>query len=169
MKKSENLEAQLRKLIHIGALALGFGLVPPSAVNATELRYIITSFDIPTIVFELPQNPIPDSYFLDKYPYYGSGSFTIDGVTFFADGGGSGGLRVGGYEFIYGPQMYVPPENSPTLLAGVFEQAGPFGLATVAVFALPEPSTWAMMLFGFAGLAYAGYRRAGASRATVAA
>jgi len=25
---------------------------------------------------------------------------------------------------------------------------------------IPEPSTWAMMLIGFAGLAYAGYRRA---------
>jgi hypothetical protein len=26
--------------------------------------------------------------------------------------------------------------------------------------AVPEPSTWAMMLIGFAGLGYAGYRRA---------
>jgi uncharacterized membrane protein len=30
----------------------------------------------------------------------------------------------------------------------------------------PEPSTWAMMLFGFAGLAFAGYRRAKAGHAT---
>jgi hypothetical protein len=34
---------------------------------------------------------------------------------------------------------------------------------------LPEPSTWAMMLFGFAGLGFAGYRRARAGRATLAA
>jgi PEP-CTERM motif len=26
--------------------------------------------------------------------------------------------------------------------------------------AVPEPSTWAMMLIGFAGVGYAGYRRA---------
>ena len=32
--------------------------------------------------------------------------------------------------------------------------------------AIPEPSTWAMMLLGFAGLGYAGYRKA--RRATVA-
>jgi hypothetical protein len=25
----------------------------------------------------------------------------------------------------------------------------------------PEPSTWAMMILGFAGLGFAGYRRAG--------
>jgi uncharacterized membrane protein len=33
---------------------------------------------------------------------------------------------------------------------------------------LPEPSTWAMMLLGFAGLGYAGYR-ARAGRATLPA
>jgi PEP-CTERM motif len=27
---------------------------------------------------------------------------------------------------------------------------------------IPEPSTWAMMLLGFAGLAFMGYRRASA-------
>ncbi len=27
--------------------------------------------------------------------------------------------------------------------------------------AVPEPSTWAMALLGFAGLGYAGYRKAG--------
>ena len=30
---------------------------------------------------------------------------------------------------------------------------------------VPEPSTWAMMLLGFAGLSFAGYRRARAGRA----
>ena len=34
---------------------------------------------------------------------------------------------------------------------------------------VPEPSTWAMLLLGFAGLGYAGYRRARAGRATLAA
>ena len=31
----------------------------------------------------------------------------------------------------------------------------------------PEPSTWAMTLFGFAGLAFAGYRRTNAGFATL--
>jgi PEP-CTERM motif len=33
---------------------------------------------------------------------------------------------------------------------------------------VPEPSTWAMMLLGFASLSFAGYRRARAGRATLA-
>ena len=35
--------------------------------------------------------------------------------------------------------------------------------------AVPEPSTWALMLLGFAGLGYAGYRRSKKSGQTVAA
>jgi PEP-CTERM motif len=35
-------------------------------------------------------------------------------------------------------------------------------------FNAPEPSTWAMMLIGFAGLAFAGYRRAKAGYPTLA-
>jgi hypothetical protein len=33
------------------------------------------------------------------------------------------------------------------------------GLAHIALSPVPEPSTWAMMLLGFAGLGFAGYRR----------
>ena len=40
---------------------------------------------------------------------------------------------------------------------------------TAATTAIPEPSSWAMMLIGFAGLGYAGYRRARAAHATLAA
>jgi len=35
--------------------------------------------------------------------------------------------------------------------------------------AVPEPSTWAMMLLGFAGLGFAGYRRAKRGETTLAA
>jgi hypothetical protein len=38
--------------------------------------------------------------------------------------------------------------------------------ATFTAAVVPEPSTWAMMLIGFAGLGYAGYRRARAAHAT---
>jgi uncharacterized membrane protein len=42
-------------------------------------------------------------------------------------------------------------------------------IAVPASPSVPEPSTWAMMLLGFAGLGYAGYRRARAGRAALVA
>ena len=53
-------------------------------------------------------------------------------------------------------------------LTGVVETAlltglnSPHGMDFIP-FAVPEPSTWAMMLLGFAGLGFAGYRRAKAA------
>ena len=62
--------------------------------------------------------------------------------------------------------------------AGLVSDSGPFSMTEQAIYtlqpggellnrgetliksAIPEPSTWAMMLFGFAGLGYAGFRRA---------
>jgi hypothetical protein len=62
--------------------------------------------------------------------------------------------------------------------AGIVSDSGPFSMTEQAIFtltpfgqlinrgqteiksAVPEPSTWAMMLLGFAGLGYAGFRKA---------
>jgi PEP-CTERM motif len=62
--------------------------------------------------------------------------------------------------------------------AGLVSDSGPFSMTEQAIFmltpfgqlinrgqteiksAVPEPSTWAMMLLGFAGLGYAGFRKA---------
>jgi hypothetical protein len=56
---------------------------------------------------------------------------------------------------------HVPPPDGPiTQFNAVFSLSGSV---------VPEPATWAMMLLSFAGLGYAGYRRARAGRATLAA
>jgi hypothetical protein len=44
----------------------------------------------------------------------------------------------------------------------------PDGLGDHVIKPVPEPSTWAMMLIGFAGLGYAGYRRASREKARAA-
>jgi hypothetical protein len=54
------------------------------------------------------------------------------------------------------------PLVEPTATDGV--GYGFFG-GNIELSTVPEPSTWAMMLIGFAGLGYAGYRRASAPRA----
>jgi hypothetical protein len=45
--------------------------------------------------------------------------------------------------------------------------SGGFGFDLAVGGAVPEPSTWAMMLLGFAGLGFAGHRRARAGHATL--
>jgi PEP-CTERM motif len=52
---------------------------------------------------------------------------------------------------------------------GAIDALGPAGTGEIAgagtLSSVPEPSTWAMMLIGFAGLAYAGLRKAKGARA----
>ena len=53
-------------------------------------------------------------------------------------------------------------ETNATQFTSGFLSAFNTGSATITAFApsVPEPSTWAMMLVGFAGLGYVGYRKA---------
>jgi PEP-CTERM motif len=71
----------------------------------------------------------------------------------------------------------INPESSFATTGGalVLTSAGDvtFAAATSGISGMPsgipEPSSWAMMMIGFAGLGYAGYRRARAAHATLAA
>ena len=64
--------------------------------------------------------------------------------------------------------MMFPPTNlEPDWLRVGTDIAhqGPFNAAfSLSGSVVPEPSTWAMMLLGFAGLGFAGYRRASQAR-----
>jgi len=53
-------------------------------------------------------------------------------------------------------------------LVGIIQDGELLNLQTEIEATIPEPSTWAMMLIGFAGLGFAGYRRAKAVRAALA-
>jgi hypothetical protein len=73
------------------------------------------------------------------------------------------------YEVALGAVMHCrPPDDIPDpRRIGLWRQnCGPRkqDYGSVAVSQVPEPSTWAMMLLGFAGLGYAGFRRASAPR-----
>jgi PEP-CTERM motif len=91
-------------------------------------------------------------------------AITVDGYTLTgADLVSLGALGTG--------NQNLPADNQWVTITGLgaFAQASfsstgnafEFSLGT----AVPEPSTWAMMLVGFAGLGYAGYRRAREQRA----
>lgn len=71
------------------------------------------------------------------------------------------------------PSMPTLDDPTPPLLGStVYTVSGSvtYGDAVNAgVFTVPEPSTWAIMLVGFAGLGFAGYRRARVGHARLAA
>ncbi len=99
-----------------------------------------------TIALSAPftYNPADGNLLIDlveNTPYTGGPSFAFNGA--------SAGLFSRGYS-----DQTIPVANNSGLVTGF----------TVAV---PEPSTWAMMVLGFAGLGFAGYRAS--RRATAAA
>ncbi len=73
-------------------------------------------------------------------------NWDVNGVSFHSFGGTSAGYDGHGYQFVLDNLTTMPltqPSTEFLSLSGV-----------------PEPSTWAMMLLGFAGLGLVGYRRA---------
>jgi hypothetical protein len=100
----------------------------------------------------------------------GLGPFTT--VTFISEEA-NGGLQVLNIES-EGFQIFTGPVDAPIFSPGRygvttegFEDQS-FVVVTAATPAVPEASTWAMMLIGFAGLGYAGYRSSRKSAALAA-
>jgi hypothetical protein len=95
--------------------------------------------------FSLPDNSTPAGGLpIDPYFLAGTASFdttTYPYVTFYTTGDGGG--------FTIGSQ---PADLGNNLV-------NEFGAQVFTVAAVPEPSTWAMMILGFAGIGFMAYRR----------
>ena len=68
-----------------------------------------------------------------------------------------------------GPDLFTGNPADPVFTLGSFNLANPFFgqndvLTISAVAAVPEPSTWAMMILGFAGVGFMAYCRKGKRR-----
>jgi hypothetical protein len=152
--------------------ALAFASASASGAHATtELRFTITGDD-PTVTFELPENPTPESVLSGIYFVIGSTPAVVAGtpadldfIQFYnaAEGGYNIQYEVNGSGLLLyeGPQMYTGPETSPTFGLGSFKMISVNVLGhvnTLTISEVPESSTWAMMLLGFAGLGLASYR-----------
>jgi hypothetical protein len=168
--------------MRIQAFAIGLALAGAAigGARATEVQFTISDGG-QTTTFELdPTSGIGALGFV----FFPSVPVTVGGspatplsasVTFFSEGEGGGfvmdGLVTDGFVFTKAPQFYLGSESSPTfpfggyagLLNGI---TGNFDTVTVeppdppGVLAVPELSTWAMLLLGFVGLSCAGYRKA---------
>jgi len=97
-------------------------------------------------------------------PGDGAGGFGGGGGGFFGGGGGggySGGAGGGYYAGGGGGGSYLASWATEFVaLPGENIGYGQVDISWISRNAVPEPSTWALMLIGFAGLGYAGYQRA---------
>jgi hypothetical protein len=169
------------------AMGLALALATVGGARATEVQFTITGGDR-TATFELPLSPtptfgIPGVFFsiLSVSAVIGGSPTTLSNLTFW-DAGLGGGF-VADSLFNFSGQFYTGSESSPTFLPGVYTSllnADTNQIDTVTVkelpttvsdpppvigapdpppIAVPELSTWAMLLLGFLSLGYAGYRK----------
>jgi hypothetical protein len=102
--------------------------------------------------------PTQGTYWIEAAGAQGGGGNTIDP----ANGQGGFGAEVGGYIRLpagFVLDIAIGGGGESSLGGGGGGGGGTFVWAATAVPAIPELSTWAMILIGFAGLGCAGYRR----------
>ena len=86
-------------------------------------------------------------------------------LSFYSTGLGPGGFFADGLFSFSARNFIAARKAAPRFLPAPLRYATGLELDTITVVdprspAVPQLSTWAMMLVGFAGLAFAGYRRA---------
>jgi hypothetical protein len=155
----------------VTALSLFCG---PQSARAELLLFTITGTANAT--FTLDSNAAPDSgslatgklTYLDVAGTLNGSSFTFDDLSFFD---ANHFIPPGGLDLyttstnpatIYvrladGPQIFSG--TSPLFAPGTFTYPNETLVISEFTAAVPEPSTWAMMLLGFAGIGFVAYRR----------
>ena len=126
-----------------------------------------TATDVLTLVdfYDDDNGMLTDDVFISFDYSSSSRSFVIT----LADGGTAGGalnidgsIPLGNECFLACGLLrsYVPEDSTVSTIGdGTNDVGSSFTFVHVSG-AIPEPSTWAMMLLGFAGLGYVGYRKA---------
>jgi len=162
----------------VAAALLGLaGVVQPA--KATTIVYTLTG-DAPDIGGPVDMSFTSEGFLL---PPVGDGMLTISNTTtcFLLGGPCTQSPTLFSLEGSFPPEVDFNLFNTqgvglsltPTFASADFGAVGTYQALnfgslvtmTVSAVATPEPSTWAMLLVGFSGLGFAGYRKTGAMRA----
>jgi hypothetical protein len=166
------------------AMGLAVALASVGVARADDVLFTISGGG-KAATFELSLDPATDgpipsifrySFSLVSVPAVVGGlRTTLANLTFYSALGGGGFFADGGVLNFSGQQLYSGSEDSPIFTPGSYQLVNPKTLkvTTVTVTELftdpppylptvniPEPSTWAMLLLGFVGLSFVGYRKA---------
>ncbi len=152
-------------LVSVAALAL-----PAVPAHAAALLFTLsgTSFGSPrNATFQLDSNPVPTSFstssLIGDQIQFTNVSGVFNGVAGVAESisfgnGLAAALNINsaslGFTQYAGPAIFSGSASEPVFAPGTFALGNPFfGSATLVVSevsaAVPEPATWAMMIFGF--------------------
>jgi hypothetical protein len=138
------------------ASASGQLVVDPTNDQVTSISGSVSvtgqPIDTITTILANPSFPTPYNngpFIYDNTYYAGNPAFDVDGVLFATAGNPGGSWNIWGN----GPDSYSLYEYVSNVGYAV-AVTGTFAVST------PELSIWAMLLLGFAGLGFAGYRKA---------
>jgi hypothetical protein len=97
--------------------------------------------------FSVPDGSAPSGFVFGDNPYFANpGGFSPPAYVAFYTAADGGGFSV---------NSSIPPTAGNNIIAPLYGSTSSNGQLFTAV---PEPSTWAMLLLGFAALGFAGYR-----------
>jgi len=159
---------KLRAFLSCFAILLA-GVVTSGPATATLLQYTVSGSD--NFSFVLDSNPagtdLTIGFYLTDVPNT-SANPIFEILAFFDSDIGGGFLATPffsndpdvPYFNLFGPQLFSGSTAAPTLLTGTFSLSdGPDINDVLTVTAIPEPSTWAMLILGFFGVGFMARRR----------
>ncbi len=138
-------------------VAAGIALTA-SAAQAEMLDFSLVISNGESGTWTLPSSPVPDYYFSDgaEFSDVFTGVFADQSEVEFRTSSNKGGLIVGTLGF-GGAQIFGGTTESPTFAPGVFDLTGTSRTASgetavLTITAVPEPTTWTLMIVGIGGL-----------------
>jgi hypothetical protein len=152
----------MNRILKLGALLAIFTIfaaLPAKADSGATLDYTLSGGPV-SASWTMSQDPTP--FFVEDGTAFAVNStnlivagWPVDDIICFFNLSDSGGMNTVTYiPDLYGAQLYSGPEDSPTMLTGMFHLTDANGdCYTLNVTNAPEPMTWLLLACGLAALA----------------